>query len=96
MPNVSLGPHFDLAVRSSFHSKQPLSWHGDNKMERINLPTGESYAGNVMLFRRRPGHFELTWTPLGSQRALAWASASQAAGQRHKVGQKGARTCGLF
>ncbi|MEL6065311.1 phospholipase D family protein [Methylobacterium sp. DCY52] len=85
-----------LAVRSAFHANRPLSWHGDNRMERINLPTGESYAGNVMLFRRRARHFELTWAQIGSQRAFAWASASEAAGQRHKVGQKGNRTCGLF
>ena len=48
-------------------------------MERVNLPTGFNYAGNVMLFRRRPTWFDLTWTPLGSERAVAWAGASEAA-----------------
>lgn len=86
----------DLAVRSAVHSGRPLSWHGDNRMERVNLPTGFNYAGNVMLFRRRPTWFDLTWTPLGSERAVAWAGASEAAGQRHWVGRKGGRVCGLF
>jgi HKD family nuclease len=86
----------DLAVRSAFHSGRPLSWHGDNRMERVNLPTSFNYTGNVMLFRRRPDRFDLTGTPLESERALSWSGASEAAGQRYWVGKKGGRICGLF
>jgi HKD family nuclease len=86
----------DLAVRSAVHSERPLSWHGDNRMERVNLPTGFNYAGNVMLFRRRSTWFDLTWTPIGSERAVAWAGASAATGERYWVGRTGGRVCGLF
>ena len=95
LPQEPIGT-VDLGVRAVLNSDRPLSWHGDNRMERINLPTGFNYSGNVMLFRRRLGRFELTWTPLASQRAFAWQGASEEAGHRYWVGRKGGRTCGLF
>ncbi|BDV36689.1 phospholipase D family protein [Methylocystis iwaonis] len=95
LPQEPIGT-IGLAVRSALHSDRPLSWHGDNRMERVNLPTGFNYAGNVMLFRRRATWFDLTWTPLGSERAAAWAGASEAVGRRYWVGKKGGRVCGLF
>jgi hypothetical protein len=86
----------DLAVGAQFHSDRSLSWHGDNRMERIYLPTGTNYSKTTLLFRRRKTLFEFTWTPLGSDRALTWANASETAGRRYKVGVRGARLCGLF
>lgn len=49
-------------------SKRRLTWHGNNRMERFNLPTksqgGPSYADSVVLFRRLPdGSFELVSLP---------------------------------
>lgn len=85
-----------LAVRATFYNGRPLSWHGDNGMERINLPTDYTYLEKVILFRRRTGNFQLIATPSGSQRSAAWASASETVGRRYRVGQKGARRCGLF
>jgi HKD family nuclease len=86
----------DLSVGAQFHSDRSLSWHGDNRMERIYLPTGVNYSNTVLLFRRRKTLFELTWTPVGSERAVVWANASDAAGRRYKVGVRGTRLCGLF
>ena len=75
-------------------SERRLTWHGNNRMERLNLPTksrgGPSYADSVVLFRRlQDGSFELVVTPLGSDLANAWALASSqtdtlfALGSRH-------------
>ncbi|MDE0422987.1 MAG: NgoFVII family restriction endonuclease [Gammaproteobacteria bacterium] len=75
-------------------SERRLTWHGNNRMERFNLPTksqgGPSYADSVVLFRRlQDGSFELVVTQLGSDLANAWSSASSqtrtlfALGSRH-------------
>ena len=85
----------NVSLQAAIYNGRPFSWHGDNKMERINLPTGFSYSG-VMLFRRRESVFQLLAASSGSQRALAWANASETAGRRYRVGQKGERRCGLF
>jgi hypothetical protein len=95
-PTQELIGSVDLTVRGSAHESRPLSWHGKNGMERLNLPTGEAYGGSVLLFRRRAAGFDLSWTPTGSQRASVWGRASEAAGQRFRVGQGGTRTCGFF
>ena len=95
LAQVQIG-NVGLAVRAAFHANRPVSWHGKNRMERINLVTGEIYAENTMLFRRRDGYFDLTWAADDSQRAFAWASASEAAGHRYRVGQRSDRICGLF
>ena len=73
-----------------------VSWHGDNRMERVYLPTGIDYSGQVVLFRRLRKRFGLDWAPSGSERANSWARASETVNQRFKVGAKSARTCGLF
>jgi hypothetical protein len=64
-----------------------LTWHGDNRMERINLPTasqgGFAYADMVVMFRRlTTGAFELIVTPWDSDLARAWR---QASGQRYPI-----------
>ena len=79
-----------------------LSWHGNNRMERLNLPTraqgGPSYAGSVVMFRRLDdGSFELVVTPLGSDLANAWASASSQAGNLFTLGARAtSRLVGLL
>ena len=74
-------------------SKRKLTWHGNNRMERFNLPTmsqkGPSYADSVVLFRRlQDGSFELVVTPLGSDLANAWASASAQTGTLFALGSR--------
>lgn len=56
---------------------RPLTWHGDNAMERINLPSPamggfEYYENSLILFRRvAPNTFELRVYPWGSDSARA-------------------------
>lgn len=58
-----------------------LTWHGNNKMERMNLPTaaqgGFDYADTAVMFRRlTDGSFELIVTPWDSDLARSWRQAS--------------------
>jgi hypothetical protein len=58
-----------------------LTWHGNNKMERMNLPTaaqgGFNYADSAVMFRRLTnGSFELIVTPWESDLARSWRQAS--------------------
>ena len=58
-----------------------VTWHGNNKMERINLPTraqgGFSYKDSAILFRRlKNQHFELVVAPWDSDLARSWREAS--------------------
>jgi HKD family nuclease len=66
---------------------RPLTWHGNNRMERINLPTlyqgGFSYVGTAVMFRRLVGgSFELIVTPWDSDLARSWRIASS---ERHTL-----------
>lgn len=58
-----------------------LTWHGNNRMERMNLPTaaqgGFDYADTAVMFRRlADGSFELIVTPWDSDLARSWRQAS--------------------
>ena len=58
-----------------------LTWHGNNRMERMNLPTatqgGFDYADTAVMFRRlTDGSFELVVTPWDSDLARSWRQAS--------------------
>lgn len=58
-----------------------LTWHGNNRMERMNLPTaargGFDYADTAVMFRRLTnGSFELIVTPWESDLARSWRQAS--------------------
>ncbi len=79
---------------------RPLTWHGENGMERINLPTeaqgGFEYRMTVILFRRRTDGFELVVTPSDDPLALSWRNASALLGNTYKLGRRSNRTCGLF
>ena len=60
---------------------RPLTWHGNNRMERLNLPTlaqgGFNYGNSGVMFRRLPDRsFELIVTPWESDLARAWRLAS--------------------
>lgn len=81
-----------------------LTWHGKNRMERINLPTRrqggfENYAGTAVLFRRRPdGMFVIDAASIGTGEAQTWRQAAQAGGHIYELGAAGRseRECGLF
>lgn len=79
-----------------------LTWHGHNRMERMNLPTlrqgGFDYADTAVMFRRLvDGSFELIVTAWDSDLSRSWQQASL---QRHTLFRLGAiatnRTVGLF
>jgi hypothetical protein len=76
--------------------KRPLSWHGSNRMERLNLPTGRKYAQQVILFERVSSGYRVTARPNGSPDSQSWIDRSEAAGQRYKVGRSSTRQCGFF
>ena len=78
--NLTIGqPLLRSAARA--WDDRPLTWHGNNGMERLNLPTiaqgGFNYANSSVMFRRLPdGSFELIVTPWDSDLARAWRQAS--------------------
>lgn len=66
---------------STVWSDRLLTWHGHNRMERMNLPTvrqgGFDYADTAVMFRRLDdGSFELIVTPWDSDLAHSWQQAS--------------------
>lgn len=68
-----------------------LTWHGNNGMERMNLPTaaqgGYNYANMAVLFRRLPtGQFELVVADWNSDLAKSWREASAASSQLYRLG----------
>lgn len=78
-----------------------LSWHGDNKMERMNLPTaargGFRYRDSLVLFRRRPhNQFELVVAPKGSDLERAWREAAARCGKLYRVGSRTRRLAGFL
>ena len=81
-----------------------ISWHGSNKMERINLPTiyqgGINYSNTYVLFQRRyrkgVPYFAMNVHESGSPESLGWRYASQVLGYEFNLGVRGARTCGFF
>jgi hypothetical protein len=90
-------------VRVSGHaSARVLSWHGDNKMERINVPTvaqgGVPVAHRVVLFLREHGGFQMRVVDEGSRHHVAWLTESAAHRRLYQLGQssKTVRRCGLL
>ena len=78
--NLTIG-HPLLRSAARVWDNRPLTWHGNNRMERLNLPTlaqgGFNYADTAVMFRRLPDQsFELIVTPWESDLARAWRQAS--------------------
>jgi HKD family nuclease len=76
-----------------------LTWHGDNQMERMNLPTrpqgGFDYHNTAIMFRRlEDGSFELIVAPWESDLAHAWRQASTQRNTLFRLGRT-ARVVGL-
>ena len=81
-------------------SDRALTWHGDNRMERINLPSqamgGFRYEHSLILFRRLADNaFELRAHPKDSDSARAYVEASHKAGLLFRVGKNSNRLVGL-
>lgn len=75
---------------------RPISWHGSNKMERINLPTNTRYANRVALFKRSPTGFTLKTAISDSPEAQSWVDRSSSAKHYFKIGGRSPRRCGFF
>ena len=78
-----------------------LRWHGDNAMERINLPSqrmgGFEYEQSLILFRRiGDERFELRVFPWGSDSARAYVEASRRARLLYRVGRSSPRLFGFL
>ena len=89
-----------LTLRDLRWTDRPLTWHGNNRMERINLPTpaqgGFDYRDTAVLFRRQAEGFEIEVLPWDDSGAVAWRAASAGGSLIFRVGEKGGRMCGLF
>ena len=77
-----------------------LTWHGNNRMERINLPTparsGLVYHHRVVLFYRRDDGFDLSVADEESGSAHAWINESASLGTLYRVSSgRSPRRCGL-
>lgn len=77
-----------------------LTWHGDNRMERINLPTrakgGVAYKKTAILFTRNHGEFEMTVVPWDSDTAESWRNTSSEMGHLYRAGTYSDRICGML
>lgn len=97
--HVTIG-HPQLTLRGRSWSNRPLTWHGNNGMERMNLPTvaqgGDVYANTAVLFRRHATGFEIATAPWGDGMAAAWRAASDTMNLVFRLGERGGRICGLF
>jgi HKD family nuclease len=97
--HITIG-HPTLTLRGRSWTDRPLTWHGNNKMERMNLPTqsqgGFDYRHTAVLFRRHAGGFEIDVSPWDDDAAIAWRTASEALGKVFRLGERGPRICGLF
>lgn len=90
-----------LTLKGTSWSDRPLTWHGNNRMERLNLPTlaqgGFDYRNTSVLFRRHPGGFEIDVLPWNDDGAVAWRSASVEQDTVFRLGERAtSRICGLF
>lgn len=96
--NESMGS-VHLVVRGR-HYVRDLKWHGNNRMERIYLPTvqqgGYSYAGKVVQFVYTGDGFIVEVVPRDSAVASGWISASRERGLIFRVGANSDRLCGLL
>lgn len=89
----------NLSAGSRLWANRPLRWHGDNAMERLNLPTvskgGFVYRDTAVMFRRTEGGFALEVAPWKSELAASWRAASRVAGTLYRLGSRTSRICGF-
>lgn len=80
---------------------RPVSWHGDNRMERINLPSpaagGFDYDYSLILFRKLgQNRFELRVYPWNSDSAHAYVETSRRSNLLFRVGRGSPRLTGFL
>jgi hypothetical protein len=89
-----------LRARGNAWNDRPLTWHGNNRMERLNLPTfaqgGFRYEDTVVLFRRVQTGFEIEVAEWDSPLTIAWRHASDLFDRTFRLGHGTERTCGVF
>lgn len=90
-----------LTLRNLRWEDRPLTWHGNNRMERLNLPTlahgGFNYRNTAIMFRRHRTGFELEVLPWKDPAAVAWREASRSLGYIFRVGGGNSnRICGFY
>ncbi len=89
-----------LTLRQRSWNDRPLTWHGNNRMERINLPTlaqgGFEYQNTAVLFRKHNKGYEINVLPWDDDGAIAWRAASETLNTIYRLGERGDRICGLF
>lgn len=77
-----------------------LTWHGNNRMERMNLPTlsqgGFVYDESAVMFRRHPIGFELIVAGWESDLARSWREASATRQLLFRLGQSTGRLTGFI
>ena len=82
----------ELTIRDGSWNDRPLTWHGNNRMERINLPTvqqgGFNYQHKAILFRRHDNGFEIKVTPWNDANTQAWRGASESLNTIFRLGTK--------
>lgn len=97
--HVTIGYPLLTSLGNTWNDR-PLTWHGHNAMERINLPTkkkgGFDYKGTAILFHRYQDAFELRVFPWNHPSAVAWRANSSAAGMVFRLGYLSGRICGVF
>ena len=105
MDFVQQGPAIEIAqlqllIDGQTHYQRKLTWHSNNMMERINLPTlfqgGVEYHNKIILFRKRLSNYELVVVDLDSEEAASWKKAAKLCGTTFKVGKNSTRRCGFF
>lgn len=100
-PHVTRIVEPTLVTGTSEWPNRPLRWHGDNQMERLNLPTllqgGYSYEHSLILFRRiEQNTFELRVHPWNSDVARSFVEASRVQELLFLVGRGSPRLVGLL
>ena len=89
-----------LTISRKSWDDRKLTWHGNNMMERINLPTraqgGFDYRESLVLFTRVEHGFELQVVSSNDPMAISWREESARLGRVYKLGGNSNRVCGLF
>jgi HKD family nuclease len=89
-----------LTLGKTVWTDRKYTWHGDNQMERLYMPTqnggGYDYENTAVLFRRHATGYEIEVAPWDSDLAQAWRNASAAISRFYRVGHTSKRVCGLF
>lgn len=89
-----------LLLNQSRSDDRKLTWHGNNRMERLNLPPPTQnhvdYQNTVILFRKGSVGYHMDVIPHNSNIAECWRSESGAANTLLRVSIRSNRLCGFL